>query len=151
MTFLQSTIDMTFKWYDKKLLKLARMCKSCQKLDISRASDYKDHLITALTPKLMRRKWNKLYCWINIQQFKRPQTFVCMCNRSDCIYSELTSMICCRMLSTSLVSILMPARSSWGRRAVRSITTFFRMSSRVSCADLIRHRCLNEANSQFKV
>lgn len=42
-------------------------------------------------------------------------------------FSELTSIICCRMLSTSVVSRLMPVRSSCGRRAVRSTTTLLRM------------------------
>lgn len=55
---------------------------------------------------------------------------------ADHSFRELTSMICCRMLSTSLVSRLMPARSSWGRRAVRSTTTLWRMSCRFSCTDL---------------
>lgn len=58
------------------------------------------------------------------------------CWTADHSFRELTSMICCRMLSTSLVSRLMPARSSWGRRAVRSTTTLLRMSCRFSCTDL---------------
>ena len=46
-------------------------------------------------------------------------------------------MICCRMLSTSAVSILMPFKSSWGSRAVSSTTTLLRMSRRFSCTDLM--------------
>lgn len=61
----------------------------------------------------------------------------------------LTSMICCRMLSTSVVSTLMPVKSSWGRRAVRSTTTLFLIRLRHSCNDLSAKHVISQESEMY--
>lgn len=64
-------------------------------------------------------------------------------------FSWLTSMICCRMLSTSGLSMLMPVKSSWGRRAVRSTTTLFLIRCRHSCNDLSAQHLTSQESQMY--
>lgn len=63
--------------------------------------------------------------------------------------SWLTSMICCRMLSTSGVSMLMPVKSSWGRRVARSTTTLFLIRRRHSWNVLSAKHLISQESEMY--